>query len=160
MNARPEQVTVTDPAHPLHGRVFMLVSLASAPGPGSCAQVAYRGDIVLKIPVEATSLRPAAASMPASKLTLHAIRELVRLAVRGGPADPGAPDQAGPRRPRAAPVATARGEVSHERGTRHGPTPGPQGRDLRPSVQPAPGADQPGEPAPAVRAPPARSRAR
>src|SRR4051812_33753286 len=56
-----------------------------------------RGDIVLEIPVEATSLRPAAASMPASKLTLHAIRELVRLAVRGGPADPGAPDQAGPR---------------------------------------------------------------
>src|SRR4051794_8309754 len=64
------------------------------------------------------------------------------------------------RRRRAAPVATAHGEVSHERGTRHGPAPGPQGRDLRPSVQPAPGADQPGEPAPAVRAPPARPRAR
>ena len=68
MNARPEQITVTDPAHPLYGRVFSLVSLPSAPGPGSCAQVAYRGDIVLRIPVEATSLRPAAPGMPASKL--------------------------------------------------------------------------------------------
>jgi len=93
MNARPEQITVTDPAHPLYGRVFSLVSLPSAPGPGSCAQVAYRGDIVLKIPVEATSLRPAAPGMPASKLALHAIRELVRVAARGEPADPGAPDR-------------------------------------------------------------------
>jgi hypothetical protein len=96
MDARPEQITVTDPAHPLYGRAFLLVSLASAPGPGSCAQVAYRNDIMLKIPIEATSLRPAAPSMPASKLTLHAIQELVRLAARGEPADPGAPDHAGP----------------------------------------------------------------
>jgi hypothetical protein len=35
--------------------------------------------------------------MPASKLTLHAIQELVRLAARGEPADPGAPDHTGPR---------------------------------------------------------------
>lgn len=97
MIARPEQITVTDPAHPLYGRAFVLVSLASAPGPGSCAQVAYRGDIMLKIPIEATSLRPAAPSLPASKLTLHAIQELLRLAARGEPADPGAPDHAGPR---------------------------------------------------------------
>jgi len=97
VNARPEQLTVTDPAHPLHGRAFVLVSLTSTPGPGSCAQVAYRGDIMLKIPVEATSLRPAAPSMPASKLTLHAIQELVRLAAQGEPADPGASDHAGPR---------------------------------------------------------------
>ena len=97
MDARPEQITVTDPAHPLYGRAFLLVSLASAPGPGSCAQVAYRNDIMLKIPIEATSLRPAAPSMPASKLTLHAIQELVRLAAQGEPADPGASDHAGPR---------------------------------------------------------------
>src|SRR3954465_12389691 len=112
MNARPEQVTVTDPAPPLHGRVFSLVSLPSAPGPGSCAQVAYRGDIVLKIPVEATSLRPAAPGMPASKLTLHAIRELVRVAARGEPADPGAPDRSGPRAdaaPRPSPPPTGGG---------------------------------------------------
>jgi hypothetical protein len=77
--------------------VFVLVSLAGAPSRGSCAQVAYRGDIVLRIPIEATSLRPAAPGMPASKLALHAIRELVRLAARGEPADPGAPDRADPR---------------------------------------------------------------
>src|SRR4051794_39633036 len=137
MNARPEQVTVTDPAHPLHGRVFGLVSLASAPGPGSCAQVAYRGDIVLKIPVEATSLRPATASMPASKLTLHAIRELVRLAVRGGPADPG-------RLTRPAPAPTSRPARRHpprggEPWARHSSR--PRTRAARPgstSVSPAP----------------------
>ena len=84
MTARPERITVTDPAHPLYGRAFVLVSLASAPGPGSCAQVAYRGDIMLKIPIEATSLRPAAPSMPVSKLTLPAIQELVRLAAPPG----------------------------------------------------------------------------
>jgi hypothetical protein len=111
MNARPEQITVTDPAHPLYGRVFSLVSLPSAPGPGSCAQVAYHGDIVLKIPVEATSLRPAAPGMPTSKLALHAIRELVRVAARGEPADPGAPDRSGPRAdpaPRPSPPPTGR----------------------------------------------------
>ena len=111
MNARPEQITVTDPAHPLYGRVFSLVSLPSAPGPGSCAQVAYRGDIVLRIPVEATSLRPAAPGMPTSKLALHAIRELVRVAARGELADPGAPDRSGPRAdpaPRPSPPPTGR----------------------------------------------------
>jgi hypothetical protein len=52
VNARPEQITVTDPAHLLYGRVFVLVSLARAPGPGICAQVAYRGNIMLKISVK------------------------------------------------------------------------------------------------------------
>src|SRR3954465_680203 len=117
MNARPEQVTVTDPAHPLHGRVFVLVSLASAPGPGSCALVAYRGDIVLKIPVEATSLRPAAPGTPASKLTLHATREPARLAARGQPPDPRARGEPpGP----GAPAAPARAPSSR-RARRHRP---------------------------------------
>jgi hypothetical protein len=89
----------------------VLVSLTRAPGPGSCAQVAYQGDIMLKIPIEATSLRPAAPSMPASKLTLHAIQELVRLATRDEPPDPGAPDHAGPQAdlaPRPSPPAVRR----------------------------------------------------
>jgi hypothetical protein len=88
---------VTDPTHPLYGRVFALISVASAPGPGSCAQVAYRGDIMFKIPIEATSLRPAVSSLPASKLTLHAIRALVRLVARGEQADPVRPDHTGTR---------------------------------------------------------------
>ncbi len=96
-SALPEQILVTDPAHPLYGRAFVLVSLASAPGPGSCAQIAYRGDVMLKIPIEATSLRPAVPSMPSSKLTLHAIKELVRLAARDERTDPGEPDHTGPR---------------------------------------------------------------
>ena len=97
MTARPERITVTDPAHPLYGRTFMLVSLASASGPGSCALVAYQGDIMLRIPIEATSLWPAVPSRPASKLTLHAIQELVRLADRDKPANSGAPDHTGHR---------------------------------------------------------------
>jgi len=96
-NARPEQVTVTDPAHPLYGRTFVLVSLTRAPGPGSCAQVAYQGDIMLKIPIEATSLRPAAPSIPVGKLTLRAIQELVRLATRDEPPDPGRLTTLGPK---------------------------------------------------------------
>jgi hypothetical protein len=89
----------------------VLVSLTRAPGPGSCVQVAYQGDIMLKIPIEATSLRPAAPSMPASKLTLHAIQELVRLATRDEPPDPGAPDHTGPQAdlvPRPSPPAVRR----------------------------------------------------
>ena len=97
MTARPEQITVTDPAHPLYGRTFALISVASTPGPGSCAQVAYRGDIMFKIPIEATSLRRAVSSLPASKLTLHAIQELIRLASYGEQADPVGPDHTGTR---------------------------------------------------------------
>ena len=77
MTARPEPITVTDLAHPLYGRAFVLVSLASAPGPGSCALVAYQGDIVLKIPIEATSLRPTAPSdqRQADRLIFRARRQ-------------------------------------------------------------------------------------
>ena len=77
--------------------MFVLVSLASTPGPGSCAQVAYQGDIMLKIPIEATSLRPAAPSIPVGKLTLRAIQELIRLATRDEPPDPGRLTTLGPK---------------------------------------------------------------
>jgi hypothetical protein len=52
---------------------------------------------MLRIPIEATSLWPAVPSRPASKLTLHAIQELVRLADRDKPANSGAPDHNGHR---------------------------------------------------------------
>jgi hypothetical protein len=61
---------------------------------------------------------------------------------------------------RVRPPRAVRQEGSHDLGPRHGPASQPQGRDLHPPVHAAPGADQPGEPAPAVCAAPARPRSR
>jgi len=44
------------------------------------AYVDDHGRAVLRIPIRATSLRPAVPDLPTSKLSLEAIRELVRLA--------------------------------------------------------------------------------
>jgi hypothetical protein len=46
----------------------------------------YRGDVLLKVPIRATSLAPAPPRPPSSKLSLEAIRDLVRLASLRGPA--------------------------------------------------------------------------
>ena len=83
-SARPEQITVTDPTHPLFGRCFALASVTGSAAAGGHALVVYRGDILLKLPIGATSLAPApplGALPPASsKLSLGAIRDLIRLA--------------------------------------------------------------------------------
>ena len=47
------------------------------------AVVVYRGDTLLRVPVSATDLRPASPHQPTSKLSLQAIRDLVRLAAPG-----------------------------------------------------------------------------
>jgi hypothetical protein len=47
------------------------------------AVVVYRGDTLLRVPVSATDLRPASPRQPTSKLSLQAIRDLVRLAASG-----------------------------------------------------------------------------
>jgi hypothetical protein len=60
-----------------------LVSVTSASHAPGQAYVADAGDAVLKIPIAATSLHPAPQGLPSSKLSLDAIRDLVRLAVRG-----------------------------------------------------------------------------
>src|SRR3954471_2589623 len=83
-SARPEQITVTDPTHPLFGRCFALSSVTGAAA-GGHALVVYRGDVLLKVPIGATSLSPApppGAPPPpvSSKLSLRAIRDLIRLA--------------------------------------------------------------------------------
>ena len=77
---RPEQVTVTDPAHPLYGRTFAVVAPASTVGASGQVTVAYRDGILIKIPVVATSLRPASLRPPSSKLSADSVRELVRVA--------------------------------------------------------------------------------
>jgi hypothetical protein len=81
---QPEKVTVTDPAHPLFRREFTLAATTGSAVNGH-ALVVYRDDVVLRLPIRATSLYPASPRPPSSKLSLAAIRELVRLALSGGP---------------------------------------------------------------------------
>jgi hypothetical protein len=75
------EVEVTDPGHPLFGRRF--VSLSTRPRSHSMGYifVAYRDTMVLRIPQTATNLvSPPHESAPLSKLTSHAITELISLA--------------------------------------------------------------------------------
>jgi hypothetical protein len=80
---QPEKVTVTDPAHPLFRREFVLAAISGSAVNGH-AVVVWRGDVVLRLPIRATSLCPEPPRLPASKLSLQAIRDLVRLAGPGG----------------------------------------------------------------------------
>ena len=77
---RLEQVTVTDPAHPLYGRTFAVVASAGTVGAYGQVTVAYRDDILLKVPVVATSLHPTSERLPSSKLAADSVRELVLVA--------------------------------------------------------------------------------
>jgi hypothetical protein len=79
-NAWFEQITITDPAHPLYGRTFPLVSVSGSQHGTGYAYVDDHSRAVLRIPIKVTSLRPAVLDLPTSKLSLEAIRELVRLA--------------------------------------------------------------------------------
>src|SRR5438034_4804594 len=77
----PTEVEVTDPAHPLFGRRFALLSTRPRPHRVGYIFVAYRDTMVLRLPHVATSLvatPPESASM--TKLTLHAVTELMAFA--------------------------------------------------------------------------------
>jgi hypothetical protein len=78
----PEKVTVTDPTHPLFRREFGLAAIRGSVRNGH-AVVVYRGDTLLHVPVSATDLHPALLRQPTSKLSLQAMRDLVRLAAPG-----------------------------------------------------------------------------
>src|SRR5215217_4602189 len=84
---QPERVTITDPAHPLFRREFVLAGVRGSVVNGY-AVVVHHGDVMLRLPVGVTSLSPASPCPPTSKLSLQAIRDLLRLAVRGEPAIP------------------------------------------------------------------------
>ena len=87
LHVQPERVTITDPAHPLFRREFVLAAIRGSVVNGH-AVVVYRGDTLLRVPVSATDLSPASPRQPASKLSLQAIRDLVRLAAPGSCAVP------------------------------------------------------------------------
>src|SRR6266571_4295394 len=75
------EVEITDPGHPLFGRRFVLLSTRPRPHSVGYLFVAYRDTMVLRIPQSATNIvSPPPESAPMSKLTLHAITELISLA--------------------------------------------------------------------------------
>jgi hypothetical protein len=67
----------------LFRREFALAATTGSAVSGHALAV-YRGDVVLRLPVRATSLYPASPRPASSKLSLAAIRDLVRLALPGG----------------------------------------------------------------------------
>jgi hypothetical protein len=64
----------------LFRREFVLAAIRGSVVNGQ-AVVVYRDDVVLRVPIRATSLHPDPPHLPTSKLSLDAIRDLVRLAV-------------------------------------------------------------------------------
>jgi hypothetical protein len=77
----PTEVEVTDPTHPLFGRRFALLSTRPRPHSVGYLFVAYRDSMVLRIPQDATNLlSPSPEAEPRTKLTSHAINELISLA--------------------------------------------------------------------------------
>ena len=75
------EVEVTDPRHPLYGRRFALLSTRPRPHSVGYIFVAYRDTMVLRISQAATSLvTPPPESPPLTKLTSHAITELISFA--------------------------------------------------------------------------------
>jgi hypothetical protein len=76
----PAEVEVTDSSHPLYGRRFALLSTRPRPHSEGYVFVAYRDTMVLRIPQAATSLVMPAEPPPLTKLTSHAITELISCA--------------------------------------------------------------------------------
>jgi hypothetical protein len=101
---------VTDPTHPLFGRRFQLISIFAPLHTPGHVLVAYRQQMVLSIPLLATSLslpRPALAT----KLTSQALTELISLAedceVLSCLTDPKTSGGTGPHRSKAKPSRTS-----------------------------------------------------
>src|SRR5207245_10018123 len=74
-------VEVTPPRDPLYGRRFALLSTRPRPHSVGYIFVVYRDTMVLRIPQAATSLvMPPPEPQPLTKLTSHAITELISFA--------------------------------------------------------------------------------
>jgi len=75
---------VVDAAHPLYGRRFPLISLSRSPRGSRQALVAYQKDILIRIPVCATSLCAEPPNLSKTKLSFDAVSELLELAKQLG----------------------------------------------------------------------------
>ncbi len=70
---------MTDPAHPLFGRRFPVLTVSASPQTGGYVFVSYRQGLVLRIERAATQLAPPRLA-GRTKLTAAALEELVALA--------------------------------------------------------------------------------
>ena len=93
--ALPDEIEITDRAHPLHGRRFPLLSASGSLRTAGYVWVEYRPGILLMLPIPATSLQPAAARDIATKLCLEALEDLVALAGESEGACPSSPMMSG-----------------------------------------------------------------
>lgn len=75
----PDEIEVTDPAHPLFGRRFPVLSVSRQPGSPGYVLVAYGDTMRLRIPVPATNLATGQIPRVRTKCTAAAIRELLFL---------------------------------------------------------------------------------
>jgi hypothetical protein len=72
-------VEVTDPAEPLFGKRFEVVSISRGNPPSAHVFVKYQGDIVLRLPLRATSLSALAEHAPRAKLCQLAVQDFLSL---------------------------------------------------------------------------------
>jgi hypothetical protein len=93
--ALPDEIEVTDPTHPLHGRRFPLLSVSGSLRTAGYVWVEYRPGILLMLPIPATSLQPAAPRGIATKLCLEALEDLVATAGGSEGACPSSPARSG-----------------------------------------------------------------
>jgi transposase-like protein len=79
-NEEAERIKVIDPTHPLFGRVFEVVSVTRQPNSIGYVFVRYQSDILLRIPIPATTLSSVALPTIATKLNISAIEDLLDVA--------------------------------------------------------------------------------
>ena len=75
----PDEIEVTDPTHPLFGRRFPVVSVSTSAQARGFVFVMYRGTMLLRIAIPATSLRPGRRGI-ATKLTPEAVTDCLACA--------------------------------------------------------------------------------
>lgn len=79
----PDEVEVTDPAHPLFGRRFAVLSVSRQTRDSALVFVAYRDTMRLRIPVSSTSLASCQVRPLRTKWTREAVQELLSLVTEG-----------------------------------------------------------------------------
>src|SRR5437763_267821 len=75
----PDEIEVTDPAHPLFGRRFTVLSISYPPQRPGHVIVAYRDFMRLRLPVQATNLVPDHTPFVRTQFTRAALLDLLAL---------------------------------------------------------------------------------
>jgi len=78
-NIPPEEIEIIDPAHPLFGRSFSVISVARQPK-GENVSVRYKERMLLRIPILATNLSIPNPYKIRTKLSLSSVEEFLEIA--------------------------------------------------------------------------------